>query len=210
MSTPGAEADFRYWLVDKLTLTRWPKRADESLEQLAERLWVHPEALRRAQQLIDERQLRAGRKRRKLDTKGKALRSRIDLTVPPEIHRVVHDYCRLRNLAVSVWMRSLIHQMLLEPKNPTIPDFWWWNGKRYRMYAADRKGKAIETLKADLTAGAYRALTARALDAGTTVAGLTRGLILEALYNKRVRYEILTRPSQMWDDENRYIQRLSR
>lgn len=210
MSTPGAEADFRHWLVQKLTLTRWPTRANESLEQLAERLWVHPEALRRAQALLDERQRGSGRKRKKLDTKDKALRPRLDLSVPVEIHRVVHDYCRIRNLAVGVWMRSLIHQMLLEPQNPSMPDAWVWNGQRYKMLKSGRKIDGMETLKTDLTAGAVRALTARALDAGRPVAALVRGLLLEALYNKRVRYEILTRPSQMWDDENRYIQRLPR
>jgi hypothetical protein len=211
MSTPGVEADFRRWLVSKLLLTRWPFRQGEKLEELAERLWVHPDALRRAQAQLDARQRKAGRPTKRLlhDPRPvrERLRVRIDCSVPPVAHRAIHGFCKLRAITPATLIRSLLHAMLLEARNPELTEFWWYEGQRLSMRRPERgrRSEALQTLKSEITAGAHRALTARALEAGVKPTTLLRGLLQEALHNQRLRFEILTRVSQMWDDETRYI-----
>jgi hypothetical protein len=209
MSTPGAEAEFRRWLVMKLTLTRWPVQKDEPIEKLAERLLVHPEALRLAQAELDSQNQAVGRRAKPLGRVGyrEDIRRRIDMTVPKQVHAAVHGYCKLRSINPGTMIRSLLHQMLLEDKDPEFPG-WWLDGKCYRIQVHTRPRQPV--LKTEVTAGAHRALVARANDAGTDVTTLARGVVLEALHGKRVRFEILTRVGQMWDDETRYVLRARR
>ena len=210
MSTPGAEAEFRRWLVAKLALTRWPGQKSEPGEKLAARLLVHPEALRLAQAELDAKQRAGGRRKVSVGRSGycEYLRRRLDITVSKEVHATVRGYCKLRSITPGVLIRSLLHQMLLEDKNPTEVSGWWIDGKLHTFTLTKAKNKPRPpSLKTDITAGAHRALVARANDAGLDVTALTRGVVLEALNGKRVKFEILTRASQMWDDETRYVLR---
>lgn len=190
-------------------LTRWSTKRDETVEELAARLWLHPEALRQAQAMIDARQARVGRLTKHI--LHARPRVRIDITAPPKIVEVVHQYCQGRQLTSSTLIRSLVHKMLLEPRNPPLTDQWIWEGKVFHVLGVKtRKSGLIRPLKTDITPGASRALASRAIEANTTPTALVRGLLMEVLTNRVNRYEILTRVNQMWDDENRYIMQIQR
>ena len=138
------------------------------------------------------------------------MRWRLDLTVPQPVHAAVHGYCRSRSINTGTLVRSLVHQMLLGDQNPELVAGWWLFGERYQIATHSHSKPRQPVLKSELTAGAHRALVARAQAAGCEPSTLVRGLILEALHGKRVRFEVLTRVGQMWDDETRYVLRARR
>lgn len=208
MSTPGAEAQFRRWLVQKLVLTRWPRVARATIEETAAQLWVHPDALRAAERVLAERVQGAGRRTvRPSGASAGHPRHRIDLTVPRAIYDAVHGYCRMRSTTPGVLLRSVIHQMLTERENPPHFSQWRLGKETYPVRLHEGKSGQRLVIKTDLTAGAYRALVSRAQEAGRTPSEMARALVMQVLHNQRLRCEMLTFASQMWDDETRYVLR---
>lgn len=196
-------AAFRRWLVEKLKATRWAHpESGMALEAVAEHLWVHPDALRAAQQSLGEDMVEHGRITSGLGTgalRGKC--KHFAMAVPEEVLKVLRDYARLRSLTMDTMLRSVVHDLLMSPTLPeTRGQGWFVWGQRFTI----RHERPL-LAKAWITHGAHRALQRRAQFSGSSASGLVRAVIIDILEGRRSEFQIIAGPAAMWDDETRYF-----
>lgn len=212
MTSPDGAAKFRRWLVDRLKQTRWARIKGERIEATAERLLVHPDALRLAQRALDEERQRDGRVPVAVGSRHRGrLRERIiEIAMPAEVHADWQAYCKQRQLSEYTILRSLAHALLLNPRNPTyLGRGWpyrkhWYRLDGHRQYR--RRGEKWPwTAKTTTTMGASQALLRRASQAGVSVSALLRGAVLDLLERRTLQFQIVTAADQMWDDPDRYV-----
>lgn len=204
-------ATFRAWLIEKVKRSRWVTYKDDDLARLANRLGVQESVLVEAQ-----RQLSASRKEQGLKdvTLGSrhardATRTLVTLDMPESVHQDWVAYCSLRDLEQAVVLRSLVHTMLSGPENPTwIGRGWVYRGTRRLLSGYD---KITETgrgwpwgASTSVTHGVVRALTVRADRCNSSKTALIRGAVIDLLEGRTTRLLMMTSPSGMWEDENKY------
>jgi len=200
---------FRRWLIDKLKRTRWARAEDTTREELAERLLVHPEALRLAQLELDKEREAMGLPMTRLGTHTpRGIRKRIEIAFPVDIHADWVSYCALRQVSSSLVLRSLVHTLLLTPHPPMWTGRgWWYRGRKRKMDGFSgvyRNKKWPHCEGTDITVGAFHALVKRATERGATPTGYLRGGVIELLEGRMHRLTIISSPEEMWDDPNKY------
>jgi hypothetical protein len=217
------EPHFRRWLITQLKHSRWVRFADDTVEQLAERLLVHPEALRIAQRELDEERARKGRELVEVGTRNrlpvgekhlKGFRATGAVKFSMQMPKVAFDdwkeYCTLRGLESAVILRSAVHSVLTSPTNPRwLGHGWFYKGRRevmfgYNEYSKRHKGWPYGAVT-DLPMGVRQALERRAVASRCTATALVRGQIIELLEGRLTRLIIISTTQQLYEDPDRYI-----
>jgi hypothetical protein len=204
------EAGFRRWLLDKLKQARWVHLAGDDIESVAKRLLIHPDAIRIAQRELNAQLRRRGRGALQIGTgRQRASRKAIELMFPKPIYEDWISYCRQRDLAPAMVLRSLMHALLSGESNPRwLGRGWRYRGQHLRMegYTVKYRNKKWPYVsKAWVSQGSVRALSARAAALGVKQTALVRGMVIELLEGRLHHFDIIGAASEMWDDESRYV-----
>jgi hypothetical protein len=209
MSSPQPIGSFREWLFDRLLGSRFATMAidDSDIDKTAKRLGVDPELLLevRAQARVDRRArgLPSPKLRHSKPEPGAAVRRlyQYQISLPAEIEAAWRDECAFREVRGALLLRSLIHDYLSNSREPEFMSFWLLGGK---CYIAGKHKRHLHEEKATIPNGAKRALSRRAVLAGTTPTTIVRSLMLEVLAGQH-RHVRLVESSMMFDDERRYL-----
>lgn len=196
---------FRAWLFGKLRDTRYAtiELRDEEIDGVAKRLGVDPVLLLevRAQVRVDLHSRGfapsiSNAKRKLFGLQERIYQSKI--WMPTVVFAAWNAECARRGVHPPTFLRSLIHSYLLGDREPEIAPHWMWRGELLREVAtlATRE-------RAVITHGAARALKRRAAARHTSMTGIMRGLVLEALAGQHMGIPLLS-TAMMYDDENRY------
>jgi hypothetical protein len=195
---------FRAWLVKQLKITRWSVIANESREDLANRLGVTREVLERATDERAEELMDRGKLPRQLGKRRFNQSDYFDLavTMPPEIHAEWTLVCKSLHVSQSCVLRTLIHQFLLTKERPTTTGGTWLY--RGRLHTIKPKGRQVA--KTRITRGAQIALDHYADRWNVTVTGIVRGIITDFLKPgaEPLRFKLIAF-SVMWGDPARYL-----
>ena len=204
---PDGATTFRRWLVEKLKQSRWARSREDTVETMAVRIGVQPDLLEQAQRELDEEQRRQGRRKVHIGQpyQPRVSRRKVEVQLPRRVHEDWVAYCGHRGLRPAVVLRSLVHRLLSGPQQPSwLGRDCFYRGKTYSLEGYKRGQKWPYLAKTDVTQGANRALTRRAMVTGTTVAGLLRGVVLDLLEGRTRHLTVITSTNSMFDDENRY------
>jgi len=199
-------AKFRRWLVERLADSSWATVKGESLEELAERLWVHPDALRAAQEMLELRAKKNGRLPTRIDGKYDRPRQVELTTLPREVYDDWKAYCKARDLTTDVLLRSLVHHLLSRPAQPSVLSVWIYKGKRLKP-CRDRNGATgrwSTSIVSRISHGAHQALVRRARNANVHMTAIVRGGIIDLLEGRIKQLHIIAHPRDMWGDPARY------
>lgn len=198
-------AKFRRWLVERLADSSWAAVKGESLEELAERLWVHPDALRAAQEMLNLRAKNHGKMPARVDCKYDRPRQ-VDVLLPREVHDDWKAYCKARDLTTDVLLRSLVHHVMSRPPPSEFPSFCIYKGKRLKL-CRDRNGttgRFSTSLASRISPGAHQALVRRARNRSMSIAAIMRAAVIELLEGRIKKLHIVAYPRDMWGDPARY------
>ena len=197
------ESRFRDWLVHRVKHSRWTARNCPDLDAVAWRIGVQADVLVDAQAALDAEQRAAGRTPVQI---GKRLQVQkqtgFSIDLPPIVYEDLRAYCKLRQLAITVVMRSLITKLLTGTAQPQwLGRGWYYKGNHY---PAARQGER-HPVRADVTSGATEALGRRAVVCGVSVSALLRGMVIDLLEGRISRMVIVNSLTQMPDDASKYV-----
>lgn len=212
-----------------LKQSRWLTFKEDTIESMAERLWVHPRALREAQKELDEDRKRLGlslvtvgsHAKGKVRPRPRTERKRFEdfrslgdrkfrVDMPLRVHEDWTAYLQLRDVNRAVLLRSLIHALLTSSENPRwLGRGWVYRGRRevmegYKAYTSRKKGWPYYALTV-IPMGVHLALQRRAAVSLTTPTGLVRGQILELLEGRLTKISMINSTAQLYEDPDRYI-----
>jgi len=191
--------------VDAVSGSNWALRAagarPEARRSLAQELGLTPEILEQAAARAQEQRRQHGRQEhygvKRKDNQHDL--PQIDIRVRPSVRRHWDDYCRSRHIDPTTAVRSLVHEYLLDDKEPAWRDRKRWviEGKYYAV--GPRRGR----LRPLVTRGAAAALRNRTEALGVSLETLVRGLMCEAMAGRRlIRNAVAV--GGMYNDPKRY------
>jgi hypothetical protein len=181
LAKPDA-SNFRRWLVEKVSLSRWPNYIGDTDETIAHRIGVEPEVLVEARALILERTkserapngVRLGMPK----SRGRrSARSMLFLEPPPEIYAEWKARRDERGMENATLLRSICHHVLQLRTQPawlsqsSRKGAWVFRGAWHRQ---SRIRDHLYRIKCDLSDAAYRAMHIRAENTRVNIAAIAR------------------------------------
>jgi hypothetical protein len=201
-NTVASAALFRRWLVGRLLDTQWAAAAATmDPEQLAELLWITPEAVLELKRRHAEQRAEHGRPPSRGRKRGEKGFPQLEMSFPEPIWQAWHDLCEQAHLTGGSAFRAVLHEYLLSADEPTFLDVRWrFKGK---TYSSSRRSAGIVIDRPLITTGAKMALRRRADTLGVSMACVARGLLTDVLEGRR-RITHGMEPKSLYDDSARY------
>lgn len=196
-----SRSQFRMWLRSRVLDSSLPKVLcvaihENRIEDVAERLGIHPSLAREVGEEYARRVVAAGRP---LPTGPKTSEHpypQLDIRVPAQVEKAWCELADRLHMTRTAAIRTLLHEYLKSDSDPVSDGRWMVAGHLV-------SGKIARSFKVAVTQGARSALGVRAERLGIPPTRLMRTLMVEAMAGRRRIGPPVSREA-MFEDPTRY------